>query len=144
MLNVDVSYAYPPRSFVESIMIWLRVTKLYFVSLKWKLVILFTFNTNISTRDDPCKLYIHHNRLYVLILVHLTVSGIHFLVLILVSFNYWLILVHLVFVFRIFLLVYDVCFACIEGSYKNSSCCLSVLPNYIRVYIPLLYLLLGK
>jgi len=25
-----------------------------------------------------------------------------------------------------------VCFACIEGSYKSSSCCLSVLPTYIQ------------
>ena len=32
--------------------------------------------------------------------------------------------------FRICL--YDVCFACIESSYKSSSCCLSVLPTYIQ------------
>ena len=44
-------------------------------------------------------------------------------------FNYWLIVVHLVFVFSICL--YDVCFVCIEGSYKSSSCCLSVLPTFI-------------
>ena len=42
--------------------------------------------------------------------------------------------------FRICL--YDVCFACTEGSSKSSSCCLSVLPTCIQ--FTFLYLLLGN
>jgi len=38
--------------------------------------------------------------------------------------------------------VYMTYFACIEGSYKSSSCCLSVLPTCIQ--FTLVYLLLGK
>jgi len=49
--------------FEESIMIWSCATKSYFVLFDCKLMIFFTFNTNISTRGHPCTSCMHHNRL---------------------------------------------------------------------------------